>query len=368
MIQFNPMHKPVRHNLVDECIRCLRLQLEAGEWATGLPGERILAQSLEVSRDTIRMTLARLEQDGIISTAQPGTKRTILIRRKQKTSSSNDPLRIGFLSPRRLEQMPQPMLLEVDHLRRSLGQDGASLEWFSPSWFDLKNPAKHLEKLIKEASCNAWVLYRATDSIQHWFAASDIPCLVRGYPNIQDQLPHLDVDWQATARHAATRLWRHGHRRAAILIPPDHLRGVQAAIRGANSLDDSEFHLDQIQENGTPDGVCAAIARAINRFNPPTAIITPRARQAATAITWLGSQGFRIPNDFAIISLAHEPFMDSLVPEISGYRVNHETVSKLVIRRVKSLLAGPSSRPLNAWITPDVIQGKTLGDFTKKTS
>ena len=35
---------PVRGNLVEECVRVIRLRLGNGEWSSGLPGERTLAQ------------------------------------------------------------------------------------------------------------------------------------------------------------------------------------------------------------------------------------------------------------------------------------------------------------------------------------
>jgi DNA-binding LacI/PurR family transcriptional regulator len=81
----------------------------------------------------------------------------------------------------------------------------------------------------------------------------------------------------------------------------------------------------------------------------------------ATAYTWLGTQRIRVPTDFGIISLAHDPFMDYLVPEVSGYRVDPETVSKLVIRRVKMLISGNPGRAGNSWITPEVVKGASIG-------
>jgi hypothetical protein len=52
--------------------------------------------------------------------------------------------------------------------------------------------------------------------------------------------------------------------------------------------------------------------------------------------------------------------MDHLVPELSGYRVNPETVSKLVIRRVKMLISGNQGRGKNSWITPEVVKGASI--------
>lgn len=351
---------PVRGNLVEECVRVIRLRLGEGEWSGGLPGERTLAQILEVGRDTVRLALQRLEYERVLSPAQAGSKRSVLIVPDQSLESRVEALRIGILSPRRLEQLPQPTLFEVDHLRRALAQKGGSLDLFSPSWFEQKDPTKNLARLVEDEPCSAWVLFRTSEQIQRWFAKSGIPCLVRGYPYTIGLLPHLDVDWEVTARHASGRLWRQGHRRVGILIPPGALRGVEAVLKGATALGEPGFSVIEMPEDGTANGVCKALARALQLQTPPTAIIAPRPRQVATALTWLGTQGLRVPADFGIISLAHDPFMDYLVPELSGYRVDPETVSKLVIRRVKMLISGIPGRGSNSWITPEVVKGASI--------
>lgn len=352
---------PVRGSLVEECVRVIRLRLMEGDWSGGLPGERTLSQMLEVGRDTVRLALQRLEHEKVLSPAQAGSKRTVLIVPDHIPTKRVEALRIGVLSSRRLEQLPQPTLFEIDHLRRALAENGGNLDLFSPNWFDYKDPTKHLARLVHDEPCSAWVLFRTSEQIQRWFASSGVPCLVRGYPFIEDLLPHLDVDWEATARHASGRLWRNGHRRVGILIPPETLRGVAAAVKGAGDLGEPNFSLLEMPENGTVEGVSRALSRALQMKNPPTAIIAPRTRQVATALTWLGAHGIRVPSDFGIITLVHEPFIEHLVPELSGYRVDPAAVSKLVIRRVKMLISGIPGRSSNSWITPEVVKGASIG-------
>lgn len=352
---------PVRGSLVEECVRVIRLRLDGGEWSKGFPGERTLAEKLDVGRDTIRLALDRLEQERVLSPARAGRKRIVLQRSGDGVGKPSKALRIGVLSPRRLEELPQPTLFEIDHLRRSLGQNGGSLDLFAPGWFENSNPTRHLAKMVEDEPCNAWVLFRTGEKIQQWFAKSGIPCLVRGYPFSENLLPHLDVNWEATARHAAGRLWRHGHRRVGILMPPDRLRGVEAAIKGASELGEPDFTVLPMRENGTVEDIGRVLARSLQMRNPPTAIITTRTRQVATTLTWLGSRGIKVPTDFGLISLAHEPYMDYLVPEISGYRLDPEAVSKQVIRLVKSLIAGNPGAGRNPWIMPRVVTGGSIG-------
>jgi DNA-binding LacI/PurR family transcriptional regulator len=351
---------PARVNLVVECARVIRLRIVEGEWQGILPGERSLAENLEVGRDTVRLALQLLEREKVLSPARAGSKRSIRIPANQHPVSKSVNLRIGILSPRRLEQLSQPMLLEVDHLRRALTGKGDSLELFAPAWYEQKNPAKRLAQLVKDEPCSAWILFRSSAHIQRWFEESEVPCLVRGYPQANIHISHLDVNWEATARHAAGRLWRLGHRRVGILIPTEMLGGVQAAVKGATELGEPDFSVVEIPENGTVEGGILALSRAFALKNPPTALIATRPRQVATAMTWLASKGIRIPTQISLISIAHEPFLDYLVPAISGYRVDPETVSKQVIRRIGSLVAGDPGRGGHSWITPEVVKGASI--------
>jgi DNA-binding LacI/PurR family transcriptional regulator len=353
---------PTRGNLAVDCARVIRHRIIEGEWCGMLPGERRLAELLEVGRDTVRLALTLLERDQVIGPTQAGSKRGILLISGHADRPRKQALRIGMLSPRRLEQLSQPVLFEVDHLRRALAGKGGSLELFAPAWYDHKDPAKRLARLVEAEPCSAWILFRSSARIQDWFAKSRVPCLIRGYPHEMVDLPHLDVDWEATARHAAGRLWRLGHRRVGVMVPPDGLRGVEAAVKGAGGLGEEDFRVIEIPENGRVEGVIMALSRALRLKEPPTAFIATRPRQAATAMTWLCSQGIGIPRRISMISLAHEPFLDHLVPAVSGYRVNPEAVSKHVIRRIEALLSGNPERGGNSWITPDLVKGESLGE------
>ncbi len=353
---------PARGNLVVECARVIRLRIAGGEWQQTLPGERALAETLQVGRDTVRLALQLLEREQVLSPAQAGSKRSIRLATNHRIQPRSRSLRIGMLSPLRLEQLSQPVLFEVDHLRRALADKGGALDLFAPAWYEQKNPLKRLAQLVKDEPCDAWILFRSSAQIQRWFEDSGVPCLIRGYPQAGTQLPHLDVNWEATARHAAGRLWRLGHRRIGILTPPEALGGVEAAVKGATELGEPHFSVHEMPENRTVEGLIQTFSRALKLKEPPTAVIATRARQAATAMTWLSSQGIRVPSQISLVSLAHEPFMDYLVPAVSCYKVDPEGVSKQVIRRIESLLEGSPNRGGHSWITPEVVKGASIAE------
>lgn len=352
---------PTRRSLVTECVRVMETRIISGEWLKVLPGERRLAETLQVGRDTIRLALQQLEEKGVLAKADAGSRRQILREPTESAAVESGGLRIGLLAHRRLEQLPQPLLLEIDRIRDALADKSGSLEVFAPAWYEQQNPENRLDALIRDEPCHAWVLLRSSAAVQGWFMKRRIPGLIRGYPHPGIEMPHLDVDWHATARHAAGQLWRHGHRRVLVISTPEPLMGSEAAVRGVIDLGEADFKATVLVENGSPDGVSRVLARALNFREPPTAIITTRPRQAATALTWLATKGIRVPQHLSLITLFREPFLDYLVPEISGYRVHPEAVGKLVVRRLERLAAGERNPGGSAWITPEVVKGTSVG-------
>lgn len=352
---------PSRGSLVLDCVRVIQMRISDGEWQRLLPGERRLADVLQVGRDTVRLALQQLERDGVLASADVGNRRKILAAPAVSHSENERPLKIGLLAHKSLGLLPQPMLLEIDRIRDALADKRGSLEVYAPGWYSQRNPAKRLETLIAEEQCNAWILLRSSAAVQEWFMKHRIPSLIRGYPYPGIDLPHLDVDWHATARHAAGQLWRLGHRRVVILRPVEPLKGVEAAVCGVMELGEPDFEATVLVEDGTPLGISRVLARALHFTEPPTAVIATRARQTATVLSWLSTQGIRVPQHISLISLAWEPFLDHLMPEISGYRADPEAVAKLVVRRMERLAAGDRSPSGNVWITPERVIGASIG-------
>lgn len=353
---------PARSNLTTECVRVMRMRIEAGEWAGHLPGERRLAELLQVGRDTIRHALRELEGAGVIDSTASGSRRRILTMPEDvEQRAASVELKIGMLSPHRLERLPQPMLFEVDQIRTALASRGGTLSLFAPPWYDQRQPDQRLAQLVSEEACSAWILYRSNTVVQQWFENRRIPCLVRGYPQPGVGLPHLDVDWRATAHHAAAHLWRLGHRRIAVMAPEEELGGVAAAARGIMEFPEPGFEAIKIVEDGTVEGTIRVLRRYLSVKPPPTAIVATRPRQAATTLTWLGNCGVRVPDHVSLVTLAVEPFLDFLVPRLTGYRVNPETTARLVIRRLARLTTGVQGSGANPWLAPEFEDGESVG-------
>lgn len=351
---------PRRNSLVSECVRVMKARIAEGEWITHLPGERRLAELLNVGRDTIRLTLAELTAEGVVTAGVSGCRRRLAAVGKPADAPRRDAWRIGMLSPFQLERMSQAMLAEVDQVRWLLAQRGGRLDLLVPPWYEARQPQVKLLGMLADEPRDAWILFRSSKAIQEAFQDSRTPSVIRGYPHPGVTLPHMDCDWTATGRHAMGELWRKGHRRIGMLLPQDGLRGNIAAWEGAASFREEGVELVEIRENGTNAGVSAAMAGILGQVGAPTAFITVRPRQTITLLTWLASQGFRVPRDFSLISLATDPVMDYFVPMMTAYRLDPLMLAKGVLRHLELLMEGRLGPQGSLLLMPDLVPGASV--------
>ena len=124
---------PQRGSLVAECVRVMRLRIEAGEWTGSLPGERRLAELLQVGRDTVRLTLAELESQGLLEPAEAGKRRQVAAAQKEPVKTAGAALQEaeGQVSEAR-EAAEQERLARQDAERRAADQ--ALMESLLASW------------------------------------------------------------------------------------------------------------------------------------------------------------------------------------------------------------------------------------------
>jgi LacI family transcriptional regulator len=351
---------PKRASLVSECVRVMRKRIEAGEWTNHLPGERRLAELLNVGRDTIRLMLEEVTAEGLIAPGVAGKQRQLTGHRALVKRRAPAAWRIGMLSPFKLELLSQTMLAEVDQIRSLLAQRGGSLELFAPPWYEASAPGKRLTALLAAEPCDAWILYRSSRAIQEFFQSSRTPCVIRGYPHQGVELPFMDYDWQATGRHAVGELWRKGHRHIGIVMPRDGLRGNVAALQGAASFNEPGIKLTEIWEDGTTEGMVAALEPVLRQADAPGAFITLRPRQALTLLTWLGSRGLQVPKHFSLISLATEVLLASVVPRITTYHIDPSVFAKRVAKHLEQLLDGQIGTHGSLLMMPTWVAGGSI--------
>ena len=363
---------PKRHSLVTETTTLLREAIAAGRWPDLLPGERKLCQQMQIGRDTLRAAIQQLEQEGLVLGGEAGKQRKILTPRGEvKNTTAASAGIIAFLSPQKLEQFPNSLLVEIDVLRERLAGSGYRLEVVTGTKvFTQAQPGHGLNKLTADYAAEAWILHQTTAPMQRWFAEKGPPSLLHGQPQ-GVELPAVDVDYMAVGRHAGGFLISRGHREVVILRPHASLRGLDMAETGlreafVNHPGDALPTPMTLRESEA--GGAAALASKIGRLmksqRQPTALVLTRSRQALTMVSWLAKQRLRVPEDLSLISLDYSQNFDHLLPAITCYRSDPEITAKIVFRKVIEIASSGVSIKSPPAIMPDFITGGSVAKIS----
>jgi DNA-binding LacI/PurR family transcriptional regulator len=349
------MRVPQRRSLVADAADALREALRRGDLGAPLPGERVLAARLHVSRDTVRLALRSLQREGWTEPPRPGRRRGMLQRSRRSRRAHGR--RLALLSPMRLEEMQPQALLEVDAIRTHLAENGWSLDVATPRLFHLADPSATLQRLVADARADAWVLYQCHEPIQLWFQETRQPALIWGSPLRGVDLPFVDTDWEAAAFHAGGLLRRAGHATVGLIVPQVRLAGTEAAEQG---LGKSIGRVVPVRDAGRRDALLRSLAAAFEAPRPPTALVATRPRQALTVISWAAGLGRRIPVDLSLVSLADEGWFADVAPDVSRYRTHLGRLTRTLLRKIAEIGSAHGVARSSQRLMPEFVSGRSV--------
>jgi DNA-binding LacI/PurR family transcriptional regulator len=357
---------PKRTSLVDETAATLKEWISRSVLKQILPGELQLKNRLRVGRDTLRLALKALTDEGWILPAVKGQQRRVATQRLPRGGgSSADRLPVTFLSPHAVEH--RITLLETEDTQQRLAEQGRRLQFISPEIFHLKRPQRHLERLVQEHPSSAWILYVTSEPIQRWFAEQGLPTFLYEAPFPGVDLPYVVADWEAAAFHAGIQLVRHGHRRIGMLEYQERRPGLLLAERGlkrALATVGAEDRMMLFKDDRSPISVARSLEMAFSLKAKPTAIIATRAAQLLTCYSWLASQGIRVPAEISLISLANDSWYAEFDPPICHYQPNSRIISRQMAQRVLDLVATGRVGRKSVRVPMDYVAGATIGPVT----
>jgi DNA-binding LacI/PurR family transcriptional regulator len=364
---FEPLHRmPRRNSLVNETASTLKNWISAGVLPGLLPGELQLKTRLGVGRDTVRLALKILVNEGWISPAAKGCARQIQPGRSTSDKDQrNSRLPVTFLSPHPVEH--RVTLLEMADTESRLAEQGQGLRFISPRIFHLKNPGNQLERLLETHPSAAWILYISSEAIQRWFEKRGIPTFLYELPFPDVNLPFVASDWEGAAYHAGIQLLREGHRLIGLFEYRERRPGLLAMERGlkrALATVGSTGKLAVFKDDHSPISVAHALEAAFNLKEKPTAFVLSRAAQVLTSYSWLASRGVRVPGDVSVISIANDSWFDNLHPTICHYRPASGLMSRNIADRVMELVSTGRVARKSLQVQLEFIPGATIGSAT----
>lgn len=333
----------------------LREAVHAGVWAAQgrLPGERELAQHMQVCRQTVRAALRLLGEDKLF--AEEARKRRRLVHAVPPARVLPVSRVVRLLSSRTVGELAPSLLLVIGRLREALNQAGWSL--------DIHHAApgsRGLAALTARLPAAAWLLVGTLQPVQAWFERSSLPCLVIGTCASGLALPSIDTGYRATCQHAGAMLLRKGHKHVALIRPEAALGGEAETEEGLRrAMETKGGRLTVVRHRGTPSHLCQSLAALMKPASRPTAWVISRAEHVVTAMMFAQSQGWKIPQDVAVVSRDDEVFLAHTVPEVTRY-ARHDADFARRLFRVTRQLAETGQLPVTpVRLIPRLIQGAT---------
>jgi DNA-binding LacI/PurR family transcriptional regulator len=356
-------HLPKRTNLVRETAATLKEWISAGVLRDVLPGELQLKARLGVGRDTLRLALKSLAQEGWVTSAVKGQQRHIRPDHLPvDATAATQNLPVTFISPNPIES--RATLLEMEDTQLRLAEQGRALHYLAPQIFHLKHPDRHLERLIHAHPSAAWVLYLATERMQRWFEDQAVPAFIYGSPFPGITLPFVASDWGAAAFHAGVQLIRRGHRVLGIMEYSERFPGVLAEEHGlerALKTVEPEGRLLVFKDDRTPASVAKALEAAFALPTRPTGLVLTYTSQLLTCYSWLVSRGIRVPADVSLVSLTNDSWFADLHPPVCFYQPDTRLMSRSIAERVMELAETGQVIRKSLRIQLTYVPGATIG-------
>jgi LacI family transcriptional regulator len=353
---------PQRQSLISQTVQVLRREIDQRTWGEWLPAERELCGIFQISRNTLRAALARLQREGRVR-AEHGAGNRILgstTAARHKTRSRD----VGLLSPEPLERLRPTQTLWIDELRALLSERECRLHVFHGHQYFRSKPGPSLEKLVAQHAHGCWILTLSNEAIQRWFSERGLRCIVAGSVHAGLDLPSRDLDHRAMCRHAAGTLLGLGHRRLALVIGQSRLAGDLASeagfADGVRLSNQPEAEAIISRHDSTVTGVTNAVRRLMSSKSPPTAMLVANAYHYLTVVGRLAQQGVRVPQDISMISRDEDPFLPFVVPAPARYAINARILSKSLLEPILELLEGRAVTRPTVRLMPEFTRGESI--------
>jgi DNA-binding LacI/PurR family transcriptional regulator len=339
-------------------------QIRSGAFSGGLPGERWLATSLQVSRRTVRAALALLRREKLLQTI-PGQETRVL-----QFPTPREEFRalraIGLILPDPVDQLEPYSTVFFDFLRALLYENGYRLETHVGHSFFSTRPGAALVNLVARFPCDAWILAFSTRACQAWFHARRIPTVIVGTAHEGLALPYVDVDYQATARHAAQFFLGKGHRRLALIINEKNRAGdrltEQGFLEGVEKSAGTGATAQVFRHAGTMDSLRRMTDRILGLAQCPTALLIANPYHYMGIAGLLAERGLKVSRDLSLLCRDDDFCLRYLPVEPSRYLCRPEKRARAIFSTVMWALRPGADRdePRHVLLLPELVEGASV--------
>ncbi len=345
----------------DRVYRDLLLQIRQGKLMPGerLPTEDALMAQYDIGRSSVRNSLARLQEAGLLVRRQgSGTYITSTSERNHTTPIEAVCIRTTYTEWEGFWGKP---------LRESLIR--AAADHNMEIYFETYNPNQKLPLSVMSESKLAAVIamyggdYDPEDMLEH-IPDDKIKLILNGTPK-RTSLPSIAVDFELGMTRAASLLINLGHKRIAYNKPEDfpydftqiNAKTLRKVMTQAGLPNGAMFYCGP---ETRPYDWPQALKEMLSRQDRPTAIVSENPDNMLYMLNVIHSVGLEVPKDLSIIMLDDTDDLPMLTPAISCSRQPLEEMGKKTIELIVALKnekfhGGPAPESKNPMLQPKLI-------------
>ncbi|MDR0352536.1 MAG: substrate-binding domain-containing protein [Opitutaceae bacterium] len=356
---------PRRNSLVSQVVETIQSGIAKNVWREWLPGERALAESLHVSRNTLRAAIAQLERDGVVRAEHPlGTR---IVTKRGDPGSDKKHHVVALLMPEPITALRPKIALIVDELRGHLAELGFRLRLFHGEHYLASGASRRLQRLVADNPHDCWVLTLVPDRVKLWFQEQGVPCVVSGTCGPGLKLPFVDLDYHALCRHAAGQMTSLGHRRIVFLTEKSTKAGDVASergfVEGIESASDRAAEGFVVHHQNTNNSVLKTLDRLFHggpAHPRPTAMFVANPHFYLLVLTYLHGLGLRVPADISLVCRDDDSFLNYIHPVPTRYSFDEASFARRLFKLIMQTVECSHIVKKDIRIMPDYRKGATL--------
>lgn len=225
----------------------------------------------------------------------------------------------------------------------------------------LEELVKQVELMHRQKRADGFIILYSEkkDPVKDYLLKEKVPFVVVGAAvDNENKVTYIDNDNKELGHEAVNYLQAKGHRKIGFVT--DDLFGQvgQERYQGYKEASD-EQNLDVLPELVFSARTIEDLKKELERFSP-TALIVKDDLIALRLIQWLNNQGFRVPEDYAIISFNNSTFAEIMHPFLTTFDINIQELGKKSVLRLLALLKDAKSKSEKVTIPFKLIERESV--------
>ena len=305
-----------------------------------LPSERGLCTEYNVSRVTVRKSIALLRDQGVLFSYEgKGTFTGAPKDQKRRLVS----IVMGGYLPSSARQI-------VFNVYRYLIRAGYQVILTDQLPAVSGRKVKNFEVTFQEYRPTGHILISSSPATQRWFMARKVPTLVLGYPVSEDELSYVSVQQFPIFYNSVYHLYNEGHREIALLFRSSVTGGNRDLLQGFHQAC-TELDIVQPPENiihiqERKRYVQNAVDDILSRKKRPDAVVLHNQDIAVPVLSYLQHKRVSIPADLAVLVGPGDALCDQFKVRLTHTDMGSVDLAKLVAEGIVLLIKNPNKRIL----------------------